>query len=303
MARVRSPNYPAISLRQAIDQASKIYSKEHTHKASPAVIAKAMGYGGLNGASLTAISSLKKYGLLEGVNSDLKISSDALTILVDPKESPERAKAIIHAAFKPALFNELQQQYGRTLPSDENLRAYLLKRGFNQQAVDTPIRAYRETIELVTESEKVYSKPQVESINDSESDDALNQIEVGDIVQWESNNVLQFEKPKRVRAIQQHEGNDWIFVDGSETGIPMNEAILEGRATPNQAIIPPTLSEMGNTSIKIAQTERELLRGPLSKGSSYRLIVLGDLGPKELKKLIKLLEAQCSVLIDDEEET
>lgn len=48
--------------------------------------------------------------------------------------------------------------------------------------------------------------------------------------------------------------------------------------------------------------EREWLRGPLSKETSYRLVIAGDMGPREIGKLIKLLQAQQAVLSDDEEE-
>lgn len=47
--------------------------------------------------------------------------------------------------------------------------------------------------------------------------------------------------------------------------------------------------------------EREWLRGPLSKTTNYRLVISGDMGPKEIAKLIKLLEAQKAVLDDDDE--
>jgi hypothetical protein len=40
---------------------------------------------------------------------------------------------------------------------------------------------------------------------------------------------------------------------------------------------------------------------PLSKEVSYRLVVAGDLGPKEIGKLIKLLKAQQAVLSDDDD--
>lgn len=159
MARVRSPNYPSLSLPSAIDAARKIYDKEHTHKADPEVMAKALGYSGMNGASATALSALKKYGLLLDEGKQLKISSDALTILVDPKDSVERAKLIVKAAFSPQLFSDLNEQYGETVPSDENMRAYLLKRAFSPSTVDAPIRAYRETMELVSEVKKLYDDP------------------------------------------------------------------------------------------------------------------------------------------------
>lgn len=157
MARVRSPNYPSISLPDAIERARKVYDREHTHKAAPEVIAKALGYSGVNGSSLGVMSAMKKYGLLEEVGKDWKVSTDALTILVDPPTSMERADAIRRAAKAPALFATLLEEYGEKPPSDENLRAYLLKRGFAQSAVDAPIRSYRETLEFVSKLPGAYN--------------------------------------------------------------------------------------------------------------------------------------------------
>jgi hypothetical protein len=157
MARVRSPNYPSISLPDAIERARKVYEREHTHKAAPEVIAKALGYVSLNGTSLGVMSALKKYGLLEEVGKDWKISSDALTILVDPPTSPDRAVAIRRAAQAPQLFAALLEEYGEQPPSDENLRAYLLKKGFSLGAVDNPIRSYRETLEFVSRLPDAYN--------------------------------------------------------------------------------------------------------------------------------------------------
>lgn len=155
--KARSPNYPQISLARAIDLTAKLYDKAHTHKASSAVVASALGYTGLNGASQGVISALKKYGLIEGVgDSEFKVSKDGLTIVVDPKSSTERATAILRAAFRPSLFAELRAEYGDKPPkSDDFLRAFLLKRGFVQSVVDTPIRTYRETMELVEAAQAV----------------------------------------------------------------------------------------------------------------------------------------------------
>jgi len=155
--KARSPNYPQISLARAIDLTAKLYDKAHTHKASSAVVASSLGYNGLNGASLGVISALKKYGLIEGVgDNEFKISKDGLSIIVDPKSSTDRATAIIRAAFRPALFAELRTEYGDKPPkSDDFLRAFLLKRGFVQSIVDTPIRTYRETMELVESAQAV----------------------------------------------------------------------------------------------------------------------------------------------------
>ncbi|HRD94946.1 MAG TPA: hypothetical protein PLA97_00900 [Rubrivivax sp.] len=154
--KARSPNYPQISLRKAVDLARKIYDEAHTHKAPAKSVASILGYASLNGASLGVLSALKKYGLLESVGEDVRISQEGLTILVDPPESVERAQAIMRAAFRPVLFADLRKEYGDSLPkSDEFLRAFLLKRGFVQSVVDVPIRTYRDTMILVAQAKEV----------------------------------------------------------------------------------------------------------------------------------------------------
>lgn len=169
--KARSPNYPQISLPKAIELAAKLYAEAHTHKATAAVVVSTWGYTGLNGKSLGVISALKKYGLLESVgDNEFKISKDGLTMVVDPKSSTERAAAIIRAAFRPALFAELRNEYGDKPPkSDEFMRAFLLKRGFVQSVVDIPIRTYRETIALVEQAQEVMRSAGVEDASDGDA--------------------------------------------------------------------------------------------------------------------------------------
>ncbi len=151
MANVRSPNYPAISLPEAVKRAERVFKQEQRHPADKEVIAKAIGYGGLNGGSNVVISALTKYGLLEpvGKGEQLRLSGEALDILIHDSGEHERIKAVQKTAFTPSLFNELFDLYGIDIPSDHNLRATLLKKGFNQKTVDSVIRSYRDTIEFV----------------------------------------------------------------------------------------------------------------------------------------------------------
>jgi hypothetical protein len=281
-----------------------LYKAAHTHKTDPATVARALGFGGLNGSSLTMISALKKYGLLDEDAGQLRISKPALTMLVDPPESRERAKAILDAAFAPALFAEFRKEYGDRLPpNDQIVRAYLLKRGFSPATVDAPIRAYRDTLELVADADAIYNANGAELGAAPETDlSPPPEAAVGDTVQWEAGGVLRMEAPRKVRAIREHEGSKWVFVDGSETGIPMDEVIIEKRADPKVVgkVLPPTLPEE-QMQVAVGQREREWLRGPLAKDTSYRLIVTGDIGPREIGKLIKLLEAQKAVLDEDGE--
>ena len=84
-----------------------------------------------------------------------------------------------------------------------------------------------------------------------------------------------------------------MFVEGSDSGLPMNQIIVESKGS-GSTLVPPMLKEISVAS------EREWIRGPLSKETWYRIIVSGDLGPKEIGKMIRLLEAQRDILSDDE---
>lgn len=48
--------------------------------------------------------------------------------------------------------------------------------------------------------------------------------------------------------------------------------------------------------------EREFLRGPLSREAAYRLLVSGDIGARELAKIIKILTLQKELLLESETE-
>ncbi len=299
----RSPNYPGCSLQKALDYARKIYDQNHLHKAPREVVAKAMGYGTLNGGSLTAISALKKFGLLDEDGEGLKITADALTALVEPASSPDRARVLVKLATKPELFAEMQAAFPGPVPSDEILRSWLLRKGFLQSTVDLPIRAYRETMDLSEAQKGLFASPKKEDpvVLKPRQDDE--EPSVGDLIQWESAGVIRMEAPRRVRAKVEDQGVWWVFVEGSETGIPMEEAVLVERkgneVVPKQ---PPSLPlpQAVPRAEPSLPGEAEASRGKLGDGVSYRLLVTGEMGAKQISRLIKLLEAQKSVLEDDD---
>ncbi len=156
MARVRSPNYPALSLPEAISRVKAIHDAEQHLAAPKDVIAKHLGYNGLNGAALSTVSALSKYGLIEEAPADkMRVSPLAVTILYPPSPA-EKAAAIKEAASKPALFVEIDKEWEGHRPSDENLRSYLIRRNFAVDAIDRVIKSYRETMDLVTPGSGVY---------------------------------------------------------------------------------------------------------------------------------------------------
>lgn len=48
-------------------------------------------------------------------------------------------------------------------------------------------------------------------------------VAVGDFIQWELNGQLQFEEPKQVTWVS--DDRKWLCIDGSLTGIPVEEVI------------------------------------------------------------------------------
>jgi hypothetical protein len=120
----------------------------------------------------------------------------------------------------------------------------------------------------------------------------------GDLVQWTSGGVDQFETPRRVLSVHRRNGKEWAFVEATNTGVPLSELTV---VTPESGVpaLPSATASPDPIAAPSANEEHEYLRGKLSRDASYRLLVSGDIGPKELGKMIKLLQAQKAILEDD----
>lgn len=244
----RSPRYPYVDLSAAIAMVEKVFDKEGRSPVKEAVAVQHMGYGGLNGSSQKALSALRKYGLVEDAPGGVKVSQDAILILANrhQPDSPERLSAIRRAAFRVELFTELQGEFGPS-PSEQNLAAQLVVRGFSQEGAAKAARAYLATMALVG----------TEKLEDDSGD--------------------------------------------KRAGVGAQESPMEQPFEPSHGLSP---AQAGAIVARMAAGggEREWLRGPLSRDTSYRIVVSGDMGPKQIGKLIKLLQAQQAVLEDDEDD-
>src|ERR1700676_1385609 len=106
MSIQRSPNYPALGLRDAIQRVRALWNKEKRTAVPADVAAKAIGYNGLSGPSRTAIAAMKKYGLVDSDDNTVKVSELAVRILV-PANMDQELEALREAALKPELFRQL----------------------------------------------------------------------------------------------------------------------------------------------------------------------------------------------------
>jgi hypothetical protein len=154
----RSPNYPSISLGEAIDSARKLYKAEKRSAMTPEVAARSMGYNALHGPARSRIGSLRKYGLLDRTSDGLQLSEVAVTILFPPSDE-EKAAALQAAALRPELFRELAALPGA---SDANLIGRLVRQGFTAAGAKTAVASFRATISLAPSGEEVYDSTESE---------------------------------------------------------------------------------------------------------------------------------------------
>ena len=66
MTKARSPQYPSIGLKEAVEKITAVYNKDYQNPIPRSVAAKHMGYDSLHGKALGVLSTLAKFGLLEG---------------------------------------------------------------------------------------------------------------------------------------------------------------------------------------------------------------------------------------------
>lgn len=224
MAKARSPGYPTIGLREAIEKVKLVFEKDYQNRIPRELVAQHMGYRSLNGKSLGILSAVSKFGLLEGRGDENHVSDLALEIIAHPSGTQERARAIVEAASRPDLFSELDLRFQDGRVSDAAIKSYLITKKFIPQAADIVVRSYRETKEFL-HSETAEERTIAPAFD-------------------------------------------------AET-LQKEESVVADKA-------PPTATK----------SEREYLRGPLSRTAGYRLMVSGEIGREEVDRLIRILSLQ-----------
>src|SRR5215213_10309480 len=160
--RVRSPSFPFISLPDAIHRAQELYEAERRNLVRTEIAASHWGYSARSSAGAQTIAALRAYGLLEDVRGELRLTDRAQHILVREPGSTERNDLLRQAALAPPLFSKLWERYRADLPSDKNLRSWLvLELKVNENAVEDLLRSYRETLQYagLLQSEEAPGEP------------------------------------------------------------------------------------------------------------------------------------------------
>jgi hypothetical protein len=173
--RHRSPAYPYLDLKSALEKVQAFYDKERLHKAPVRSALEHMGYTAGSSAGYRALSSALQFGILEEEgakdNREVWLSALGKAILLDRREeSAEREDALKRAALMPGLHHELwdlwRDQGG--FPSDSTIETKLIKdMDFNPASAPDFIKELKATFEFasVWKAATATEEPTDDSVN------------------------------------------------------------------------------------------------------------------------------------------
>jgi hypothetical protein len=145
MARLRSPNFPGLSLEEAVESAREIFDKSRHAEIPREVVAKDLGYSGLTGRSIIILGALNQFGLVENTSKgNMKVSQLAADILHGYPEST-RLEALYKAGREPNLFRAIFEKFDNHIPSDNAVRSFLIQSGFTNDGAEKALKTFTET--------------------------------------------------------------------------------------------------------------------------------------------------------------
>ncbi len=146
MSGGRSPAYPYVDLRKAVELTGEIYSIAKRHSVNKEVLFKQLGFTSMSGSAKKTLAALKYYGLLEQSHgdSDVRLSDRAIVIVHALDGSAEKRNAIRDAFFSPAMYAYCFEKWGSDYIPDDFMKSHLiLDKGFNDSTVSRFITQYK----------------------------------------------------------------------------------------------------------------------------------------------------------------
>jgi hypothetical protein len=284
MGDKRSPNYPAVGLGKAIEDVQAWWAKEKRSPVSAEVGVKAWGYSTLNGPARSRISALKKYGFLEETPHGFKVSERGMAVSIHKSDESEYQQAIREAALEPDLFRELFETHADA--SEEAVSNHLImKRSFMPLGAKQAAKAFKDTISVAKLKDSSYSP------GDGNGGVKAN-LAPGDIVQWESQGMIQFDKPRKITGFS--EDGVYAFIEGTKTGVPVQQ--LQKVAAPGQPKSdPPGYSSPPGSDFKTAVSSVF----PLPGGNRIQVILDRKVTSEEYEQALKPFLDLLSVVVVD----
>jgi hypothetical protein len=148
--RHRSPNYPAVGLREAVDRVKKLYEVDGKAGAPPELVATHIGFASAHGEAMSVVAALKKFGLVEFVKDRLVPTQRAIEIINLQDSDARRVTALKDAALSPQIYRELVEQHKDSgFPANDVLgRELVTYKKFNPNAVAGFVKDFRDTLDF-----------------------------------------------------------------------------------------------------------------------------------------------------------
>jgi hypothetical protein len=177
----RSPGYPMISLEEAIEKAKVLWDKDKNNVIPIDAAYEHLGYKAKGGYGARILAALKKFGLISDSQNGIRLTSDAVDLMLHEPGSGDYENIIGKLFLKPSIYEKLYGEYEGQLPSDATLRVKLIKDyEFNPDSVEDFINGFRRTIEFARIAEnkeirldKKNTKSDERSINTSLIDSSI----------------------------------------------------------------------------------------------------------------------------------
>jgi hypothetical protein len=153
----RSPNYPVMALKKAIEKVSLILKDSKRHEVPLAVACASLGFKNVRSSSaIQTIAALRAFDLIQvkgsGTNRKVAVSERAARIIGDHNA---KAQLIREAALMPKLHREVWAAFfkdGEGLAPDKAIHHYLIwerpEGKFSPESADAFIRQFHQTLDF-----------------------------------------------------------------------------------------------------------------------------------------------------------
>lgn len=264
----RGVSYPFIGLEQALEKARAFHRAERKSAAPVSAATKHFGYAGTSSGGRQTVATLLQFGLMEdeGRREDrhVKLTDRALTAILAEPESEERTAALQECVQMPRVYSQILAKWpADNLPSDHTIGYYLQREfDFNPKTLKDFIDDFRASLAFARMGQ----------------------------------NATMSASP----SLGETQSKGWETIEMS-TSQQLSDKALQHVTRAGQ---PPKMSDTlvvgGSPVFDFSTAERQWMHGTLSRGTSYRLLGVGEMTAKDLGKLITLLGAQKAVLEDDD---
>ena len=260
----RSPTFPFISLERALERAKQFYAEERRGIAPFTRAVMHWGYSDSSSGGLQTVSALKSYGLLNEMGGSGK------------QRQLQLSELALHILLDSRSDSTDRDRYIQVAAVSPTIAAEVHQKWPGRLPGDSTINHF-----LVLEKRfgEASAASAIQILKENQTFAKLDFVDMQSLP-----NENEVNEPPALPQLTQSRSPVSAVPAAMGNSVPMDTQPRE-------------------VSVSMAAGEKEWLRGTLSKTVSYRLIVSGELGAREIGKLIKLLEAQKAVLDDDDDES